>query len=151
MKTAALSKFRFLQYRVVSFEFHCHDTEQIKEHAPWNYSLNLVRKISERLARDNEDTAGILVPVELTVQVEWNPSLGPFSAKATLRGIFEHDSTMPDKDAERMCKYHAPALLYAQLRPLFRIHASEAGFPSFTLPLINISETLKEQDDSSGS
>lgn len=150
MTSATLSEFRFLRYRVKSFEFHATDETPEPHDAQWDYSIDLRRKVYAPVSHSAQDLQAddvVRVPIDLTLTVNWKPRTGPFSATITVQGVFEYDADFAEELAHRMCHYQAPALLYSQVRPLMRMHASEAGFPNFTLPLLNVAKSLKEHDE----
>lgn len=149
MKPATLSEFQFISYRVKSFEFHINDEVSDIDSPEWEYSVNLRRTVHEPIpsrTKDSHNAKVVRTPVELAVTVNWEPAPGPFTATITVQGVFEFNSDLPSEDTSRLCRYHAPALLYSQIRPLVRMHASEAGFPNFTLPLLNVAKSLKDHD-----
>lgn len=150
MTSTILSEFRFLRYRVKSFEFHTADETSSPHDSRWDYSVDLRREIYEPVSSSAEDPQAdgvVRVPIDLTLTIKWKSGSGPFSATITVQGIFEYNRGFPEELAHRMSHYQAPALLYSQVRPLVRMHASESGFPNFTLPLLNVAKSLKDHDE----
>lgn len=149
MTPAIESPFQFLGHAIRSFQLVvCELSEEelatVRDAGGWKCDVLLDRSVLPPVVADDE----IQLMVDLSVLLRWSPEPGPFTAEALVRGFFSHRKDLPAKDAERLRRVHAPALLYAQLRPLMRMHAAEAGHAQFTLPLINIAETFRAEDAS---
>ena len=112
---------------------------------PTTFDVVLERQAGDRTP--TEDGNDVVVLVSLSVAVRWpNSEPGPFELSVATVGEFRFPATMPDADSQRLCAYHAPALLYSQIRPLVRMHAAEAGVPGFMLPLLNVAASLQQAE-----
>ena len=149
MAKGQLATFQFVRYSLRSFEFKVHDLDSRSAEGPRRFDVVLQRAVSDPLpiAQTDETSPSLFkVAVELDVSIDWATSPAPFELNARMRGMFSFPQDLPEEDVTRLCRYHAPALLYAQLRPIVRMHAAEAEVTGFTLPLINVTETLKQSD-----
>lgn len=141
--------FQFLRYSLRSFHFDVTDQSPSEATVSRRYDVVLQRRLfSPRLVpRETQGAPSLLaVAVELSVSLQWVHEPGPFEFKGVVRGEFSYPEDMLEVDSARLCRYHAPALLYAQLRPLVRMHAAESGAAGFMLPLLNVSKTLEMHD-----
>lgn len=141
MTDSSLSTFQFLSFRVLALEFKTNVDAVPNEE--YRYDIQLQRHVLKAQAVHDRPH----IPINLEVRVRLLPAPGPFEVRILVQGTFSYDNQTKEEDAERLCLYHAPALLYTQLRPLLRMVASEAGFPNFTLPLLNVTHALRAYDE----
>lgn len=141
--TPQLSSFQFSNYRLLKFAFELNkEFEQSEAEDDLHYNLSIKSSVRE-LTSSGATDGGRQSVVKLDISVLWSKEDGPFKLDLSCDGVFSCPSSMDMEQYKSLCELHAPALLYTQLRPLTRMIAAEAG-ETFTLPLINISETLKK-------
>lgn len=140
-----LSAFQFTDYRLLKLLFQVNETSASGLEEVLPYQLKFVSSIMGEVVADRRE-----LTVQLEVSVEWpQPENAPFVLNVLCQGRFSCAPEMPREQFKGLCEVHAPALLYTQLRPLVRLVSSEAE-EAFTLPLINLSETMKRQQNAEG-
>jgi len=133
---AIRSEFQFLDYWMERLTYA--GRPPVESGAQYQYSLNLERSHVELEAPEGVRRVEVRLGVSLTFPGD---EKAPFELTATVAGLFEATAGYSPELFDRMCLVNAPALLYAQLRPVSRIVLADGGH-TFVLPLVNVAAML---------
>lgn len=124
-----ISEFQFTNPVLLDFLFEINKEFELKE----NEEINTNVSFNTNISRNPEKMEAI---VELTVIIGSQDKESPFYIKATEGANFKWDEKV-NKNADKLLKQNAPALLVSYLRSTIATITAASPFNVYNLPFIN--------------